>query len=324
MSTEIQHRTILANGIEMHVAECGEGPLVLLCHGWPELWYSWRHQLAALADAGFHAVAPDMRGYGGTSAPENVEAYTILHLVGDVVALVAAFGEKRALMVGHDWGAIVAWHAAQIRPDIFPAVAALSVPHRRRGRTVPTGTLIEAGKSDYYWIYFQEPGVAEAELERDVRFSMRRVLYIGSGDTPREDKMSFYVDRARGFLGSRAGHPLPSWLSEADVDVFAAAYRRTGFRGGLNWYRNIDRNWELTAPWDGATIDQPALFIAGTNDAVITGSLGARALEDMGNVVTDLKRKILIDGAGHWIQQERPAEVNDALIDFARDYAISA
>jgi pimeloyl-ACP methyl ester carboxylesterase len=322
--TEIQHRTIPVNGIEMHVAECGEGPLVLMCHGWPELWYSWRHQLVALAGAGFHAVAPDMRGYGDTTAPQAIDAYTILHLVGDVVGLVAALGQEHALMVGHDWGAIVAWHAAQIRPDVFPAVAALSVPHRRRGRTVPTDTLIKAGKADYYWIYFQEPGVAEAELERDVRYAIRRVLYIGSGDTPPEDKMSFSVDRARGFLGSRADHPMPSWLTEADVDVFAHAYARSGFRGGLNWYRNIDRNWELLAPWDGATIDQPALFIAGTNDAVIAGSLGARALEEMDKVVPHLRRKLLIEGAGHWIQQERPAEVNAALIDFARDYAINA
>jgi pimeloyl-ACP methyl ester carboxylesterase len=321
---EIRHRTIPVNGIEMHVAECGEGPLVLLCHGWPELWYSWRHQLIALADAGFHAVAPDMRGYGGTTAPQAIEGYTILHLVGDVVGLVTALKAERALMVGHDWGAIVAWHAAQIRPDVFPAVAALSVPHRRRGRTVPLQTLIKAGSADYYWIYFQEPGVAEAELERDVRRSIRRVLYIGSGDVPHQDRMSFSVDRARGFLGGRADHPLPAWLTEADVDVFAEAYARTGFRGGLNWYRNIDRNWELLAPWDGATIDQPALFIAGTNDAVITGSLGARALEDMHSVVPHLRRKLLIEGAGHWIQQERPAEVNAALIDFARDYAINA
>ena len=322
--SEIRHRTIPVNGIEMHIAECGEGPLVLMCHGWPELWYSWRHQLVALADAGFHAVAPDMRGYGGTSAPEAIEAYTILHLVGDVVGLVAALKAERALMVGHDWGAVVAWQAAQIRPDIFPAVAALSVPHRRRGRTAPMQTLIKAGNADYYWIYFQEPGVAEAELERDVRYAIRRVLYIGSGDTPYEDKISFHVDRARGFLRGRAGHRLPCWLTEADVDVFAEAYARAGFRGGLNWYRNIDRNWELLAPWDGATVDQPALFIAGTNDVVITGSLGARALEEMDSVVPDLKRKLLIDGAGHWIQQERPAEVNAALIDFARDYAINA
>jgi pimeloyl-ACP methyl ester carboxylesterase len=319
--TEIRHRTIPVNGIKMHIAECGKGPLVLLCHGWPELWYSWRHQLIALADAGFHAIAPDMRGYGGTTAPEAVEAYTILHLVGDVVGLVYALGAKHALMVGHDWGAIVAWHAAQIRPDVFPAVVALSVPHRRRGRTVPIDTLIKAGKSEYYWVYFQEPGVAEAELERDVRASIRRVLYIGSGDTPREDKMSFHVDRGRGFLGGRADHPLPSWLTEADVDVFAREYARTGFRGGLSWYRNIDRNWELTAPWDGALITQPALFIAGANDAVITGSLGARALEEMDSVVQNLAGKILLEGAGHWIQQERPGEVNAALIEFARAHA---
>lgn len=325
MPAEIHHRVIPVNGIEMHVAECGAGPLVLLCHGWPELWYSWRHQLVALAEAGFHAVAPDMRGYGDTSAPEPVEAYTILHLVGDVVGLVAALDEKRAVMVGHDWGAIVAWHAAQIRPDVFPAVAALSVPHRRRGRTVPIETLRKAGKTDYYWVYFQEPGVVESELERDVRFTMRRILIIGSGDTPREHKMSMYVDPAKGFLGpSRELLALPPWLTEADVDVFAAAYVRTGFRGGLNWYRNIDRNWELLAPWQGATIDQPALFIAGSRDATITGSLGQRSLAELESVVPRLERKIFLEGAGHWIQQERPAEVSAALIDFARAHASRA
>jgi pimeloyl-ACP methyl ester carboxylesterase len=319
MTAAIRHRMIPANGIEMHVADAGEGPLVLLCHGWPELWYSWRHQLTALADSGFHAVAPDMRGYGSSSAPASVEAYSILHLVGDVVGLVDALNEQRALMVGHDWGAVVAWHAAQIRPDIFPAVAALSVPYRRRGRTVPTETLIKAGKGDYYWIYFQEPGLAEAELERDVRSTTRRILYSGSGDTPREHKMSLYVDRAKGFLGSSHDpDPLPPWLTEADIDVFAAEYQRTGFRGGLNWYRNIDRNWALTAPWHGATINQPALFIAGTRDAVITGSLGQRALDEQASVVPNLERKILIEGAGHWIQQERPDAVNAALIEFAR------
>jgi len=319
MTAEIRHRMIQVNGIEMHVAESGEGPLVLMCHGWPELWYSWRHQLGALAQAGFHAVAPDMRGYGRTSAPQNIAAYTILHMVGDVVALVAALGEKRTLIVGHDWGAPVAWHAAQFRPDIFPAVAGLSVPHRRRGRTSPTQTLIKAGKGDYYWIHFQEPGVAEAEFERDARNTIRRVLYFGSGDTPRENKMSFYVDRAKGFLGpSLDPNPLPRWLTEADIDVFAGEFARTGFRGGLNWYRNIDRNWELTAPWQDALITQPALFIAGTRDAVITGSLGQRALEDLDNIVPNLKQKILLDGAGHWIQQERPKEVSAALIDFAR------
>jgi pimeloyl-ACP methyl ester carboxylesterase len=317
---EFRFRTIPVNGIEMNVAEYGAGPLVLMCHGWPELWYSWRHQLVALAAAGFRAVAPDMRGFGRTSAPDDVSAYTILHNVGDVVGLVAALGETRALIVGHDWGAPVAWHAALMRPDLFPAVVAMSVPHRRRGAMPPLEVLRKAGKSDYYYLYFQTQE-AEDEFARDPRFTLRRVLTIGSGDTPREQKMSMYVDRQQGFLGQRRDPlPLPSWLTEADVDVFADEYRRSGFRGGLNWYRNIDRNWALTAPWHDAKITQPALFIAGTNDAVITGSMGKRALDEMGDVVPNLKRKLLIEGAGHWIQQERPDAVNAALIEFARAY----
>jgi pimeloyl-ACP methyl ester carboxylesterase len=314
----ITHRQIPVNGIEMHVAECGKGPLVLMCHGWPELWYSWRHQLAALGEAGFRAVAPDMRGFGQTSAPGDIAAYTIFHNVGDVVALVSALGETRALIVGHDWGAPVAWHCALLRPDIFPAVAAMSVPHRKRGRAAPLETLKKAGKGDYYWLYFQERA-AEEEFARDARFAIKRLFQIGFGETPREDKMSLYVDRSKGFLGPPRGGPLPPWLSEANLDVFAAEYRRTGFRGGLNWYRNIDRNWELTAPWYEAKIMQPALFIAGANDAVITGSMGQRALDELAMVVPNL-RKIILPGAGHWIQQERPDEVNAALISFAREH----
>ena len=188
---------------------------------------------------------------------------------------------------------------------------------------MPLETLKAAGKSDYYWIYFQEPGVAEAEFERDARAAIRRILYFGSGDTPREHKMSFYVDRQKGFLGPSIDPvALPPWLTEADIDVFATEYQRTGFRGGLNWYRNIDRNWELTAPWHGAIIRQPALFIAGTRDAVITGSLGKRALDELESVVPNLAQKILLDGAGHWIQQERPDEVNAALIEFARAHPV--
>ena len=321
MAVEIRHRRIPLNGIEMHVAEQGDGPLVLMCHGWPELWYSWRHQLKALSEAGFRAVAPDMRGFGQTSAPQDVAAYTIFHNVGDMVALVAALGETRALIVGHDWGAPVAWHAALMRPDVFPAVVAMSVPHRRRGLAPPLETLRKAGKGDYYWLYFQERA-AEDEFARDAAFTLRRLFRIGFGETPKPERMSLYVDRTKGFLGAvRDPVPLPPWLTEADIAVFADEYGRTGFRGGLNWYRNIDRNWELTAPWHGAVITQPALFIAGRNDAVITGSMGQRALDELDSVVPDLKRKILLDGAGHWIQQERPDEVNAALISFARQHA---
>lgn len=319
--SEIQHRQIDLNGIEMHVAEQGDGPLVLLCHGWPELWYSWRHQMQALAAAGFRAAAPDMRGFGQTSAPQDVSAYTIFHNVGDMVALVAALGEKGALIVGHDWGAPVAWHAALMRPDVFPAVVGMSVPHRRRGLLPPLETLRKAGKADYYWLYFQEQA-AEEEFARDAAFTLRRLFHIGFGETPRAEKMSLYVDRSKGFLGPAHDVPLPPWLTEQNIAIFAAEYRRTGFRGGLNWYRNIDRNWELTAPWQNAVIAQPALFIAGSRDAVITGSMGQRALDELENVVPNLQRKILIDGAGHWIQQERPDAVNAALIAFAREHLV--
>src|ERR1044071_6658016 len=184
-SGEITHRTVETNGIRMHIAEQGEGPLVVLCHGFPESWYSWRHQLSALAEAGFHAVAPDMRGYGQTDRPAEIEAYTLLHLVGDMVGLLDALGEPSAVIAGHDWGAPVAWHAALLRPDRFRAVIGLSVPYWPRRPVRPTTAMPQTDDALFYQLYFQTPGVAEAELERDVRLTIRRVLYSASGDGPR-------------------------------------------------------------------------------------------------------------------------------------------
>ena len=308
-------RTISANGIEIFLLEQGEGPLVLLCHGWPELSYSWRHQIPAIAAAGFRVAAPDMRGFGRTSAPAEIDAYSIFDLVGDMVALVAALGEKQAVIVGHDWGAPVAWHAAMFRPDVFTGVAGLSVPPPVRGRGRPLDSLRESGISNFYWQYFQTPGVAEGELERDVELTMRTLLGRGFSDP----STSLFVQENQGFLGDVSTiTPLPDWLSEAELSYVSDIYRRTGFRGGLNWYRNIDRNWELTAPWQGAQIVQPSLFIAGANDAVVTGLIGARRVSDMERVLPNLKQKLIIDGAGHWIQQERAAEVNAALIAFLK------
>lgn len=307
-------RTISANGIDMFVREAGQGPLVVLCHGWPELSYSWRHQIAALAAAGFRVAAPDMRGFGRTAAPADIGAYTIFDTVGDMVALVAALGEKKAMIVGHDWGAPVAWHAALFRPDVFTRVAGLSVPPPFRGRGRPLETLRDSGITNFYWQYFQPPGVAEAEFERDVAHTMRLVLGRGVSDAS-----SMFVDEAKGFLGKLpAGMPLPAWITEADIAEFAEGYRQSGFRGGLNWYRNLDRNWELTAPWQDAQIHQPSLFIAGSNDSVITGLIGAKRVADMERVLPNLRQKLIIEGAGHWIQQERPDEVNASLIAFLK------
>ncbi len=316
-------RDIQANGITLHLTEMGRGPLVLLCHGWPELAYSWRHQLPALARAGYHVVAPDMRGYGGSSAPQSVEAYAITDLVGDMVALVAALGESRAAIVGHDWGANVAWHAALMRPDLFQAVVGLSVPHRpRHPGAAPMALLRAAGTDDFYWFHFNREGVPEAEFERDIASAMRRVLVYGSGDAPRGAALSLRVPPGQGFLdGCSDPAELPPWLSEADIEVFAAAFRKSGFRGAFNWYRNIDRNWVLTAPFQGATVRPPALFIAGTRDGVIASAVGRKHLEQLGESVPNLRDKVLIGGGGHWIQQERPAEVSAALLRFlAADY----
>jgi pimeloyl-ACP methyl ester carboxylesterase len=260
-----------------------------------------------------------MRGFGRTSAPADIGAYSIFDTVGDMVALVAALGEKQAAIVGHDWGAPVAWHAALFRPDIFSAVAGLSVPPPLRGRGRPLDTLRESGITNFYWQYFQTPGIAEAEFERDIGLTMRTVLARGFSDPA----ASMFIEGGKGFLGNPSpDRLLPYWLGEADLAYFTEAYRKSGFRGGLNWYRNLDRNWELTAPWQGAQIHQPSLFIAGSKDSVITGLIGAKRVGDMERVLPNLKQKLIIDGAGHWIQQERANEVNAALIAFLRENAV--
>lgn len=311
-------RTLAANGIDIFMREAGQGPLVLLCHGWPELSYSWRHQIGPIAEAGYHVVAPDMRGFGKTSAPQDIEAYTIFDTVGDMVALVAALGEKQAVIVGHDWGAPVAWHAAMFRPDVFTAVAGLSVPPPLRGRGRPLDTLRAQGIENFYWQYFQTPGVAERELERDVAFTTRAMVARGFLD-PAE---SLFVTSEHGFLGDPAiERTVPDWIGADELVHFTETYQATGFRGGLNWYRNIDRNWELTAPWQDAQIRQPSLFIAGAEDAVVKGLIGAKRIHDMERVLPNLTRKLLIEGAGHWIQRERPTEVNAALLAFLRQVA---
>ena len=323
--TNIQHRTVETNGIRMHVAEQGTGPLVVLCHGFPESWYSWRHQLRALAEAGFRAVAPDMRGYGETDRPGAIDQYTLLHLVGDMVGLVDALGAESAVIVGHDWGAPVAWHAALLRPDRFRAVIGLSVPYRPRGTVRPTTVMPQTDDALFYQLYFQEPGVAESELERDVRLSLRRLLYSASGDVSHRDSTISdpgavgMVPRRGGFLTSMVepSH-LPAWLSAADLDFYTAQFTRTGFGGGLNWYRNIDRNWELLAPFAGSRVSVPALYVAGDRDLVVAFRGMNQLIPNLSKFVPQLSRTLMLPGCGHWTQQERPAEVNAAMLAFLK------
>jgi pimeloyl-ACP methyl ester carboxylesterase len=320
--SDVTHRAIETNGIRMHIAEQGEGPLVLLCHGFPESWYSWRHQLKALAEAGFWAVAPDMRGYGQTDRPAEIEKYTLLHLVGDMVGVLDALGVETAMIAGHDWGAPVAWHAALLRPDRFRAVIGLSVPFRPRGGSRPTSVMPQTDDAIFYQLYFQEPGVAEAELERDPQVTIRALLYGASGEGSHlrapGDAVGM-VPRKTGFLrGLTSPPPLPPWLSQDDVDYYVAEFKRSGFRGGLNWYRNIDRGWELLAPFAGLQVTVPALYMIGDRDLVMYFQGMDRLLPNLTKFVPKLRETIILPGCGHWTQQERPAEVNAAMIGFLK------
>ena len=312
-------RIIETNEIKMRIAEEGQGPLVLLLHGWPESWYSWRHQLPALAAAGFHAVAPDMRGFGQTDKPADVGDYGIQHLTADIVGIIDALGERTAVVVGHDWGAIVAWHCLLLHPARFTALVAMSVPYGGR----PAESIVDSlkkvhGDNFFYILYFQEPGVAEKEFDADPRGIISR-LYLSPG-APREAPVVTDSKRAAGGWIPRLGAPtgLPTWLTQGDLNYIVGEFTVAGFRGGINYYRNFTRNWETTPQLAGVKISQPVLFIAGEKDNVIRGASVDQLTALMKNALTDLRGVTLFSGAGHWIQQERPEETNAAVLEFLK------
>ena len=309
----------MANGITQRYAEAGTGPLVLFAHGWPESWYAWRHQLLALSAAGYRCIAPDMRGYGGTDAPQAIEQYTQLHIIGDMVELVQALGERQAVIVGHDWGAPIAWGAAMLRPDVFRAVVGMSVPWTPPGRIDLLSALEKQGITNFYMQYFQAPGVAEAELEADVRQSLRRIYHTASGDMREKGKGFAVLQPGQGLLGNTVEpEHSPVWFTEQDLAFLAAEFSRTGFRGGLNWYRNIRRSWELFAPWRGVLIHQPSMFIAGERDGVLRFPASRAQIDAYPLTLPGLRGSHILPGAGHWIQQERADEVNGLLTAFLR------
>jgi pimeloyl-ACP methyl ester carboxylesterase len=315
---ELQIETLQVGALRMRAASQGSGPLVLLCHGFPESWSAWRHQLAALAAAGFRAVAPDMRGYGGTDAPPDADAYTLLHLVGDMVELVNVLGEREAVIVGHDWGAPVAWHAAMLRPDLFRAVAGMSVPFYPPARDDLLTALERQGVHTFYMQYFQTPGVAEAEFEADPEAAIRRVTFSMSGDGPDRIVAGILAPGA-GFLDSTVDpETLPAWLDREEIAYVAGEFARTGFRGGLNWYRAIRRTSELMAPWRGCVIRQPSLFVAGAKDDVLKFPGAQARIEHLASVLPGLRGCHILDGAGHWVQRERAAQVSELLVAFLK------
>lgn len=323
----LEHGQVEANGISIHTVSVGEGPLVVFCHGFPESWYSWRHQLPVVAAAGYRAVALDMRGYGQTTQPAEVGAYTINHLVGDVVGTVAALGEEEAVVVGHDWGAPVAWFSALMRPDVFPAVAALSVPYIAPIGALPEGMSInelmrmEAAGRDHYRLYFQEPGVAETDLEADIERSVLGFMYTISGDIVADGVHTSGWDGHFPMGESLTDQlvvpdALPAWLGADDLAFYVEELSRTGFRGGLNWYRNINALPACVAPFVGATIDQPALYLGGELDMIAGNTPDAIAA--LPAAVPGLRHVEMYAGAGHWLQQERPDEVNTQLVAFLK------
>ncbi|KAL6893753.1 hypothetical protein ACP4OV_007851 [Aristida adscensionis] len=324
--SEVSHRTVEVNGISMHVAESGGGgggePAVVFLHGFPELWYSWRHQMARLAARGYRCVAPDLRGYGGTAAPPEVAAYSAFHVVGDVVALLDALGLDKVFVVGHDWGAIIAWYLCLFRPDRVIALVNTSVAFMRHiiARAGPdavktTDYFNRLYGPSYYICRFQEPGVAEKEFcPANARHIMRQILcnrFTSEAAGGGEKKPA-----EAGGEGSPS--PLPAWLTEADVDYFAAAFERTGFTGGINYYRNMDRNWELAAPWADAKVAVPTKFIVGDGDLTYHYP-GIQEYIHKGGFKADvplLEDVVVVPGAGHFIQQERADEVSDHILDF--------
>ena len=269
---------------------------MVLCHGFPELAFSWRRQVPALAGAGFRVLAPDLRGYGRSSAPVEVDAYDVVSLCGDLCGLLDAVGEQHAIFVGHDWGASLVWQLAVLHPERVRAVAGLSVPFVPRAPAPPLSIMRRRLGEDFYIVWFQEPGLADAALARDVR----RTLTASRQWT------------AQWAEEDPAPPRRPRWLSEEELDVYVEAFERTGFTGGLNWYRNIDRNWELTASVAERRVEQPALFLTGELDPVRR----FMPAEAMGGWVSDLREAIVVPGAGHWVQQEAPEAVNDALVGF--------
>ncbi|WP_201404660.1 alpha/beta fold hydrolase [Kaistia sp. 32K] len=321
----MQYRSIDANGIRFNVAEQGEGPLILLCHGFPETSYAWRHQMTALAAAGFRVVAPDMRGYGKTDSPADPEAFTLFHLVGDVVGMLDALGEKTAILVGNDWGASVAWQAALMRPDRFRGVVAIGVPMMGQPPVPPTQIFPQTPEALFYTLYFQQPGVAEAEFERDVSVTLRKLLYAASGDagprapgdgTPNPFSM---VSRKDGLLVPLPlPAALPDWLREEDLEAFVDAFTRSGFRGGLNYYRNLDRNWALQASLKGKTVDIPALYLVGDRDVGLSMPGMRDIIAAMPTLVPGLQPPVFLENCGHWAPQERPDEVSAAIVEFAK------
>lgn len=313
----VRHRVLPINGIRMHVAEAGAGVPVILCHGFPHLWYSWRHQLPVLAEAGWRVLAPDLRGYGHTDAPTEVEAYGSPQVCGDITALIDACGARRAVLVGLDFGAQLVWETALRHPDRLLGVIVLNNPYTGRPRHRPTETFATMAAQHFLHLhYFQRPGPADAELNADPSRFLSRIFWALSGDGSYFDV--FGHPAGTGYIQALPpAPPLPwPWLTAAEFAYYVTEFTRTGFTGGLNWYRAIDLRWAQSEALGSAPVQVPAFFLAGEKDVDIAGFSGRDPLDRMRSLVPGLRELVLLPGAGHLVQMERPAAVNAHLLRF--------
>jgi epoxide hydrolase A/B len=310
----------LQNGpIELNVAVAGDGPLILCVHGFPELWYSWRHQIAHFSGLGYKVAALDVRGYGGSSKPREIAAYSIRNLASDVAAVIDQLGGGTAILFGHDWGAPIVWNTALLYPGKVVAVAGLSVPFVPRG----PASFIDMAKVMYkdrffYQLYFQQEGVAEAEFESDIPASLRKTYFAISGAAPLNKWLEHKPADAKLFDGMIDPQPFPDWMSKEDLGVFVEAFRAGGFRGPLNRYRAQNIDFQDMADFTGKLVTQPSYFVAGERDAVRAFVPGMDLYVNPGMGCTDFRGSVILPGVGHWVQQEAPVETNAALQGFLK------
>jgi pimeloyl-ACP methyl ester carboxylesterase len=313
-STTIEHHYPTVNGIRYHYAESGVGPLVIMLHGFPELWYSWRHQLTALAKAGYHAVAPDLRGFGESQVTEKVEDYSLINHAKDIKGLIDHLEDTQATIIGHDWGANLMWIMPMLYPDIIKAVISLSIPFYPEPRD-PEKVKAWGNDKFNFMRYFENPGLTEAEFNDDPKRFFTLFFYGLSGDAPRGIIDTLYLGKpSDAKLLDEFPEPdhLPSWMSPEDLNYYVSAYRKTGITPALNFYRNGKRDYGPLKEIYKKGIKQPALFIGGSEEAAVRFG----SLEPMKGTMPNLKKTIVLPGCGHWLQQERTMEVNKAIIEF--------
>ncbi|HEY0518237.1 MAG TPA: alpha/beta hydrolase [Ilumatobacteraceae bacterium] len=315
------------NGVTLRVRQAGDpaDPTVMLCHGFPELAYSWRHQMVPLADAGFHVVAPDQRGYGHSSAPLEVDAYAIGNLTDDLLGLLDHFGKNDAIFVGHDWGALIVWDMARLHPERVRAVVGVSVPFVQWPAPPTQLMKMMYGDRFFYILYFQQPELAENELAADPHDSMAKVMWgaSGVGFSSRDRSAVLPPMEGTGFLTMMPSPPARpfmgpegAWLSEADLQVYADEFSTSGFFGPISYYRNLDANFGVVKDLDASRVSMPAFFIGGTDDVV--NVMDPTGVERMQNLLPDFRGATILDGVGHWTQQEAPAAFNESLLAFLK------